>query len=98
MTKKEKFRKILSYVLLVIGVLPFLITLYGGIYSAIEGTYEGICIMCDMSTMDLIYGMEAFKVTIAFAVYLFWPAYIIGLLFIVISIIMLVYIRKKKRQ
>lgn len=95
MTKKEKFRKILSYVLLVIGVLPFLLTLFVGIYSAIAGTHDGICIMCDR---DLIYGMEAFKVTIAFAVYLFWPIYIIGLLFIVISIIMLVYIRKKKRQ
>ena len=95
MEKKIKIKKIIWTLLLAIAILPFVITLGVGIWSSIFGTYDGICIMCDR---PLVYGSEAFSVVIIFAVYLFWPAYVIAAIIIILAIIRLVMLKKKSKQ
>ena len=98
MEKKIKIKKIIWTVLLIIGILPFAITLYGSIYDSIVGTHPGICIMCNVDDRSLIYGLEAFEYGIAWAIYLFWPIYIIALIVIILAIIRLVMLKKKSKR
>ena len=95
MEKKIKVKKIIWTVLLIIGILPFVVTLGVGIYHSIAGTHDGICIMCDR---PLVYGFEAFYVIMVFAIWLFWPAYIIALIIIILAIIRLVMLKRKAKD
>ena len=95
MEKKTKIKRIIWIVLLVIATLPFVITLGVGIYSSIFGIHDGICIMCDR---PLVYGFEAFSVVLIFAVYLFWPAYIISAVVFILAIIRLVILKKRNKE
>lgn len=72
------FRKILF----MIGVLPFVIVLCGGIYSAIIG-YSPIY----MSAIH--YGWDALMNYVFLWSYLYWPSYLIGILLIILSILKL---------
>ena len=92
MEKKVKFKKIIWTILLIVAILPFVITLGIGIYHSIFGIHDGICILCDR---PLVYGFEAFGVVIIFAVWLFWPAYIVAAIIIVLAIIRLVMLKRK---
>ena len=95
MEKKMKVKKIIWMVLLIIGILPFVITLGVGVYHSIVGTHDGICIMCDR---PLVYGFEAFYVIMVFAIYLFWPAYIIALIIIILAIIRLIILKRNTKE
>ena len=96
MKKKIKIKKIIWTILLIMGILPFVITLGVGIYHSIVGTNDGICIMCN--DRPLIYGLEAFEQMMVFAIYLFWPVYIIALIVIILAIIRLVMLRRKTKD
>lgn len=90
MKKKIKVKKIIWTILLIIAILPFLLTLLIGVNASINGTSDVLCMMCDR-----IYGLEAFEQIMVFAIYLFWPAYIIALIIIILAIIHLVMLRRK---
>ena len=93
MEKQIKIKKIIWTTLLIIAILPFLLTLIVGVDASINGTSDGLCIMCDR-----IYGMEAFEQILIFAIYLFWPAYLIALIVIILAIIRLVMLRRKTKD
>lgn len=92
MEKKIKIKKIIWTILLIIGILTFVITLAIGAYHSIFGIHDGICILCDR---PLVYGLEAFMVVMIFAGWLFWPAYVIGIVVIILAIIRLAILKKK---
>lgn len=94
MKKKIKIKRIIWTILLIIAILPFVITLFIGIDSAITGTHDGLCFMC--TDRDLVYGFEAFGIIMIFAVYLFWPAYIVAAIVMIIAIIRLVMLKRKR--
>ncbi len=74
-------------VILMIGILPFLSCLLKGL----DGAINGISFLWGPAD----YGWEGFLTAIVFFSYLFWPAYLIGLILIMISVFALVY-RKYK--
>lgn len=92
MEKKIKVKKLIWWVLSIIGILPFVITLSVGVYHSIVGAHDGICIMCDR---PLVYGFEAFYVVMVFAIWMLWPVYIIALIVIILTIIRLLMLRRK---
>lgn len=79
-----KKKNILWEIILIFGILPFVISLVFGIYSAITG-FSGLCIL---SCKD-IYGLQAFVDSIVMYSYIFWPTYVIGIILLIISIIIL---------
>ena len=87
-----KKRRIIWIIMLIVGILPFAITLLTGIISAVTGIYDEMCILCNR---ELVYGIEAFMTVMIFAIYLFWPAYIIAAIIILVAVIRLVYLQKK---
>lgn len=75
-------RKKLWIILLVVGTLPFIVSLTFGIYSSISG-FSGLCWwQCNYD-----YGFKAFFDSILLFSYIFWPAYIIGTILIILSAI-----------
>lgn len=79
--EKKTKKKIIWKILLFIGTLPFVIILVMSIINAING-FEFL--------FSTSYGWEAFIGTAVIYSFLFWPAYIVGILLIILSIIMLV--------
>ena len=73
-------------ILLFIGMLPFLIVLGMGVFNSIFG----FTFMFDTS-----YGINAFLDTLLIITFLFWPAYLVGIVLIIISS---VNIKKQKRN
>lgn len=77
-------KKIIWKTLLLIGLIPFIIVIGYGLFSAISGK-SYLCILnCTRE-----YGFVAFRDSIILYSYLFWPTYIIGLFLIIFSIIKL---------
>jgi len=93
MERKIKVKKIIWTVLLIIAILPFLLTLLVGVDASINGTSDGLCMMCDR-----IYGAEAFEQIMVFAIYLFWLVYVIALIVIILAIIRLVMLKRKAKD
>lgn len=75
-------RNIIWKIILILGILPFVVSLGFGIYSAITG-FSGLCIL---NCKD-IYGIQAFLDSIIMYSYIFWPTYIVGLIAIITSVI-----------
>ncbi len=87
-----KIKKILGYVLSIVGVIPYVLCLICGIDAWING-FSGICfISCDPE-----YGWEAMKGCMLFFSYLFWPFYIIGAILIIVGVILLIKVYKKSK-
>lgn len=82
-----KNKKLIWKILLVVGIIPFVVALYAGIYHSITG-FSGICIL----DCKKYYGFEAFKYYIILYSFIFWPRYIIGAILIILSMFKL---RKK---
>lgn len=76
-----KNKKVLWIILLVIGILFFAIPLVAGIYDSIFG-FAGLCFI----SCDKYYGFEAFRDSIILYSFVFWPSYIVGIVFIIFSI------------
>ena len=74
-------KKKVSFILLILGLLPFVILLCGGIYSAING-FSGLTISMKQ------YGIDAFIDWIILWSFVYWPTYIIGIVLIIISIVL----------
>ncbi len=76
--KKISKRKWIGWMLTGIGALPFAIVLVCAVYEAITG----------MSFLmgPVVYGFRAFMDFIILASYLYWPAYLIGVLCIGVGI------------
>lgn len=73
-------KKIFWKILLIIGFIPFLVVLIYGIYSAIFG-FSGLCLCPDY------YGFAAFFDSVLLFSVVFYPAYIVGVVLIILSII-----------
>lgn len=84
-----KKKKIISYVILFIGLLPFVYVLCIGIYNSFSG-YSRLCLF----ECELDYGLSAFIDSIIITSYLFWPLYLIGLIFIILSFFKFKYDKK----
>lgn len=74
-------------VILLIGCLPFLICLLKGL----DGAINGIAFLWGPAD----YGWEGFLTAVVLFSYLFWPAYLIGLVLVQISVFALVYLKYK---
>lgn len=85
----SKQKKIFYKILLGIGMVPFVMFLGVGFYSMVFG-YSGLCILDCTS----YYGWDAFRDSILILGCWFWPILVIGLLFIVISVIQLKKIKR----
>lgn len=85
MKKKEKM---IWKILFVIGMLPFIILLSFGVYNSING-FSGMCFFNCYN----YYGIRALMDSVVLYSYIFWPTYIIGFVFIILSVKNL----KKKR-
>lgn len=79
-----KKKKVLWIILLIIGLLPFIAVLTISILASIFG-FSGLCLL----ECSYYYGFEAFRDSIILFSFVFWPAYIVGLILIIISIIFL---------
>ena len=77
--KKISKRKWIGWMLTGIGALPFAIVLFCGIYTAFTG-------MSVQFFAPPVYGFRAFMDFIILASYLYWPAYLIGVLCIGVGI------------
>lgn len=77
-----KKKKVLWKIILVVGFIPFIAVLTFGIYSAIFG-FSGLCFCGEY------YGFKAFVDSIIMYSAVFYPTYIIGIIFITLSIIKL---------
>ena len=66
-------------ILLIVGILPFVIALGGGIYAAITG-FNGMAIMSPLQ-----YGWPAFRDWIVLWSFVYWPTYVIGLVCLLIA-------------
>ena len=85
-----KNKKLIWKILLVVGIIPFVVALYAGIYHSITG-FSGICIL----DCKYYYGFQAFKDSIILYSFIFWPTYIIGAILIILSMFKL---RKKESK
>lgn len=75
-------RKNVSKILVIIGIIPFIISLSYSIYSSITG----FSFLCGLNcTND--YGMSAFFDSILVFSYIFWPTYVIGVVLIMIWVL-----------
>lgn len=77
-------KKILWKSLLIIGIIPFIVVLFCGIYYSLVG-FSGICIV----SCNKYYGLLAFRDSVILYSFVFWPSYIVGLVLIIISILKL---------
>ena len=91
-TSSIKRKNIVSYILLFIGLIPFVFVLCYGIKNAIIG-YSGFC----LTECSLDYGFSAFLDTITLFSYLFWPVYLVGVVLIIIGIFKLIYNKKMNK-
>lgn len=87
-----KKKNIIWWILLIIGLVPFVLPLIFGIKSAIFG-YSGLCLF----DCSLDYGFSAFIDSIIIISYLFWPAYLIGAVLIIIGIFKLIENKKMNK-
>ena len=72
-------KKKLWLICLGVGLLPFLICLIGGIYAAVCG-FGGLTI--GMKS----YGIEAMLDWVLLWSFVYWPSYVIGIIFIIVSL------------
>lgn len=72
-------KKKMWILLLVLGLLPFVIVIAGGINASINGFGE--------LSMNPIYGFEAFMDWFILWSYVYWPSYVLGLGLIIGSLI-----------
>ena len=86
-----KNKNIIWWVLIIIGLIPFIFVLGSGLISAISGT-SGLCLL----NCTLTYGWDAFLTTIILQSYLLWPTYIIGIVLIIIGLFKIIEKRKQK--
>ena len=80
-------RKIISIGMMVIGASPFLYILYRCVDAAINGFTFGWGAPAE-------HGAQAFLSVLVLGSYVIWPAYIVGLILIIIGILLL---RKNKK-
>lgn len=80
-------KKVLSILLIGIGSLPFLYILYRCIDAAIYGFSFGIWAPAE-------YGAQAFLSILVLGSYLIWPAYLVGMILIIIGIHLLIKSKK----
>lgn len=73
-------KKKLWLILLVLGLLPFIILLVGGIYYSIVG-------FAPLYWSYVHYGFSAFMNFILLWSYVYWPTYIVGIGFIVMAFV-----------
>ena len=86
---KKRNKNILSKILIFFGTLPFLFLLL----LAIKYSITGFDFMFSTS-----YGFEAFLGTIGIFLFLFWPIYVVGALFIVIGIVCALVIKHRRKH
>ena len=79
-----KKKQLVWICLLSVGIIIFAIPLLAGVYDSING-FSGLCFV----GCDNYYGFQAFVGSIYLYSYIFWPAYIIGVVLIILSIIKL---------
>ena len=79
-------------ILLIIGIIPFVVSLIIGIYSSINGVSSSL--LC-FGSCEYYYGFKAFIDSIIWYLIIFWPIYIIGIILIIISTIKL---KKRKKS
>ena len=84
-----KKRNRLSKILVFFGTLPFLFLLL----LAIKYSITGFNFMFNTS-----YGFEAFWGTIVIFLFLFWPIYVVGALFVIIGIVSALVIKHRMKQ
>lgn len=87
-----KKKNLIWLLMLIIGFIPFAFPLLYGIKNAIFG-YSGLCLF----DCSLDYGFSAFVDTLVLISYLFWPAYIIGIVLIIIGIFKLIENKKMNK-
>lgn len=91
--ENDKKKNILYNVLLGIGILPFVLMICYGIYSAIFG-FSGACFwMCDYD-----YGWNVFIDSIIFWIWFFWPFLVVGLVLLIISVVKLNKIKRLSKK
>lgn len=73
-------KKKLWLILFILGLLPFVVLLIGGIYASITG-FSGIAFSA------LHYGFSAFMDWVILWSFLYWPSYIVGMILIIVSMI-----------
>ena len=73
--------------ILFIGCLPFLSCLWTGIDRAVNGF--------SFLWSPVEKGLDAFLTAVLLFSYLFWPAYLIGLMLILVSVFALIYLKYK---
>lgn len=75
---------------ILLGIAPFIYVIVSGIYNAIVG-FSGLCITgCTDS-----YGISAFIDWVLLFSFVFWPAYVVGLILMILGIIM---VRRKNKE
>ena len=77
-----KKKNIIWKLLFIVGLIPFIIILVKGVYSAINGLS---CIDDCIPT----YGIKAFIDTIKLYSLFLWPTYIVGIVLIIVSAVVL---------
>lgn len=77
-------KKIVWIILLIFGLIPFILLIVGGFNAAFNG-FSGLCFF----SCENYYGMAALIDYVLLFSFIYWPAYVVGLLFIVLSIIRL---------
>ena len=77
-------RKCKCNILLLVGIIPLIIPIIGGIYDSITG-FSGLC----FSSCNNYYGFKAFVNSVYLYSFIFWPTYIISIILIIFSIIKL---------
>ena len=83
-------KKKIGIVMIVIGLLPILYVLLGGLYNAING-WNGLCFfMCSPE-----YGPKVFFDFVILAGFVYWPILLLGLFLIIIDLILAIKKNKK---
>ena len=82
-------KKKIGIILIVIGSLPILYVLLGGLYNAING-WNGLCFMCSPE-----YGPKVFFDFVILAGFVFWPILLLGLFLIIIGLVLVTKKNKK---
>jgi len=80
-------RKIIWKIVLIAGLFPFAAVIVSGIYKAAAG-FAGLAVSSPPA-----YGISAFLDWVVLASFVYWPAYLVGLILIVAAAVMLT--RKK---
>ena len=84
--KKKLF---INKVLFFIGILPFIFLLCNSVYKSIVGSTRGCFWMCEKK-----YGLEVFIDEFMLGLTILWPLYLVGLLFIIYSVVRLVKLKR----